>query len=680
MNLHATQGESVSEPRAGLMKFTYTSGSRPLEGYTIKRGVGRGGFGEVYYATSDAGKEVALKLIRRNLDVEIRGVSQCLNMKHPNLLGLFDIKQDALEDSWVVMEYMNGECLESVIQRHPNGLPLNAALNWYRGICSGVAYLHDHGVVHRDLKPGNIFCDEGVVKIGDYGLSKFISASRRSGQTESVGTVHYMAPEIGRGRYGKEIDIYALGIILYEVLTGRVPFDGESVGEVLMKHLTAEPDLSLLQEPYRTVVARALDKDPERRLKTVQELMAMIPGFASANGSATTGAAAYLATGVVGDALPQATAGQGRAPRAAAAQRVPPPPPPGYSENWTQEGEPIARYVRSGFRQIGAFWRNPNVPTAVKVVVLIVSIFALGSTLPIWVMTGMGLLCLYCLYYAVRSIVLAGHRAHPTREAAYRTARYQSPQRSTQPHVTPRAPRGPPNPRTPASPFAEAAYRRPRQERPLAALPVKTVREKTTDLLGSLLIVPCVVCVFGVVMTILGGASLGIQEYTWLSLVSTVGAWLVMIPAKVWEGRNGDHMVRRFVMLVLGIGLGIVAYGSQSWLLVSLPHEWANRFPPANRFAPDLYDSVGHPNIMAYGAYFGLLMVFLRWWRQADPLRGSRLSIWSTGVTAGVAYLLTIFWNFPQPWGLMVALTTSIAVQVASPWHDVHERTRELTA
>ena len=70
------------------MKFTYPSGSRPLEGYTIKRGVGRGGFGEVYFATSDAGKEVALKLIRRNLEVELRGVTQCLNLKHTNLISL----------------------------------------------------------------------------------------------------------------------------------------------------------------------------------------------------------------------------------------------------------------------------------------------------------------------------------------------------------------------------------------------------------------------------------------------------------------------------------------------------------------------------------------------------------------------------------------------------------------
>ena len=140
-----------------------------------------------------------------------------------------------------------------------------------------MAYLHDRGIVHRDLKPGNIFCDEGVVKVGDYGLSKFISCSRRSGHTESIGTVHYMAPEVANGRYGKEIDVYALGVILYELLTGRVPFEGESIGEVLMKHLTAKPDVSMLPEPYRGVVARALEKDPALRFRSAAEMLAALP-------------------------------------------------------------------------------------------------------------------------------------------------------------------------------------------------------------------------------------------------------------------------------------------------------------------------------------------------------------------------------------------------------------------
>src|SRR6476661_553337 len=243
MDAHATQAESDS-PRGTPLRFTFANGAKPLPGYTIKRGIGRGGFGEVYFAISDAGKEVAIKRIERNLEVEIRGVSQCLNLRHQNLIELYDIRQDDLGESWVVMEYIAGPSLKEVLDRNPIGLTADEVLFWFRGLAAGVGCLHDHGIVHRDLKPGNLFDDGGVVKVGDYGLCKFISGGQKSGQTESVGTFHYMAPEIGKGDYGKEIDIYALGIILYEMLTGRVPFDGESVGEVLMKHLTAEPDLS----------------------------------------------------------------------------------------------------------------------------------------------------------------------------------------------------------------------------------------------------------------------------------------------------------------------------------------------------------------------------------------------------------------------------------------------------
>ena len=104
-------------------RFQYASGDRPLAGYTIKRGVGQGGFGEIYYAQSDAGKDVALKLIRRNLEVELRGIRQCLNLKHPHLLDLYDIRQDDRGDTWVVMEYIADESLEDVLASRPNGLP-----------------------------------------------------------------------------------------------------------------------------------------------------------------------------------------------------------------------------------------------------------------------------------------------------------------------------------------------------------------------------------------------------------------------------------------------------------------------------------------------------------------------------------------------------------------------------
>lgn len=255
------------------MKFTYSSGQRVLSGYTVKRGIGRGGFGEVYYAVSDGGKEVALKLVRgQNLDVEMRGMAQCLNIKHANLLHLYDLRTDEQGNSWVLMEYVNGEPLGVVLNRHPKGLPADLARQWIVAIARAVGCLHDHGIVHRDLKPANVFVEDGAVKVGDYGLSKFMSSSQHIAQTQSVGTVHYMAPEISSGNYNKQIDIYAAGVILYEMLTGQVPFDGESAGEILMKHLTSPPDLSKVPAEFVPVVARALAKNPAQRFGSMTEL------------------------------------------------------------------------------------------------------------------------------------------------------------------------------------------------------------------------------------------------------------------------------------------------------------------------------------------------------------------------------------------------------------------------
>src|SRR5262249_45822007 len=146
------------------MKYTYSTGDQPLRGYTIQRGLGRGGFGEVYQAISDGGKEVALKVVQRHLNVEVRGVTQCLNLKHPNLLALYDIRQAENEDCWVVMEYVAGGNLDAVLNRHRQGLPPEEALAWMQGLCAGVGYLHERGIVHRDLKPGNIFIENGLVK------------------------------------------------------------------------------------------------------------------------------------------------------------------------------------------------------------------------------------------------------------------------------------------------------------------------------------------------------------------------------------------------------------------------------------------------------------------------------------------------------------------------------------
>jgi len=254
------------------MKFTYRWAQRPLEGYTIKRGLGHGGFGEVYFALSDGGKEVALKLVRGHTETELRGIANCLNLKHPHLVHLYDLRKDSQGDYWLVMEYIHGEPLSSVLNHTPRGLPEAQARQWFLEAARAVAYLHDHGVVHRDIKPANIFIENGSVKLGDYGLSKSVAISQHN-QSTNVGTIHYMAPEIAGGSYSKQVDVYACGVMLYEMLTGDVPFRGETWNEIAMRHQTDLPDLTKVPEPYRPILERALDKKATRRFNDLNEMI-----------------------------------------------------------------------------------------------------------------------------------------------------------------------------------------------------------------------------------------------------------------------------------------------------------------------------------------------------------------------------------------------------------------------
>ena len=267
------------------MAYTFKHGDRPLDGITIQRAVGRGGFGEVYYALTDSGKQVAVKFLRDNPEVELRGIAHVMNLKSPYLITIYDVRHNEDGDPFVIMEYVSGPSLRDLLIAEPNGLGQQKAAFFVKGIAQGLAYLHERGIVHRDLKPGNIFYDDGYVKIGDYGLSKHIAVSAHSGNTISVGTVHYMAPEIGSGTYSKTIDVYALGVMLYEMLTGRLPFTGSSMGEVLMRHLSDTPDVSGIPDPFAGVIAKALKKDPAERFQDVDEILDRLTSVAEISNS-----------------------------------------------------------------------------------------------------------------------------------------------------------------------------------------------------------------------------------------------------------------------------------------------------------------------------------------------------------------------------------------------------------
>lgn len=712
MNAPAPQVDESERPRTATIKFTYPSGSRPLDGYTIKRGVGRGGFGEVYFATSDAGKEVALKLIRRNLDVELRGVTQCLNLKHPNLIALYDIKTDDMGDQWVVMEYVSGESLEDVIDRHPNGLPVAEALWWMRGLCAGVAYLHDHGIVHRDLKPGNIFSDEGTVKIGDYGLAKFISCSRRSGQTESVGTVHYMAPEIANGRYGREIDTYALGIILFEMLTGHVPFEGESVGEVLMKHLTAEPDLSVLQEPYRDIVKRALAKDPNERIKSVGELVAMLPDGAGQAAPVTPRPNVSPQPQPQDSPQPQPAAA---APSASAAAAEPPnragfargdqafsQPFQSAFGGAAYAEEPIAKAIRGGWTTLKRHWRGDGVPkmTGAQKFGLVLAVVFLarwlfrdtynGNAPTVW----MQLLVVYAIYYAVWMAMIRPNMLRMKgRLQTGGTSKLTVPPASS-PAATPHSPDASQtavwSPAAQQDAKSEPLTNASRRRRSRATwreltnqqLAAKPFREKITELVGSMLLA-------AIFSALASGAVLALfnnqptsdvfASYLWLATVGAIGSWAILVPAKFAEGKLEDHVPMRLSLMLLGALVGVVAWAIADELMLKSPG-WHEPVQVDHSLLthtvlgwPTVQNNT-NPPIAVYIAYFAFLFVVLRWWRQAEYTRSSRLSLWSVFTSVFMAWLLHIFWWFPEPIGMVLAGVISVATQLASPWMTPSKR------
>jgi hypothetical protein len=275
MDMNKTINIDDSYGPAAPGRYYYQAGDQPLVGVTIKRAIGRGGFGEVYFAVTEAGKRIALKHITRAVEVERRGAAHCINLKSPNLVGLYDIKTNDEGASFVLMEYVSGPSLREVIERHPAGLPDAEIRSHLAGLVSGVAELHAAGIVHRDLKPANIFVEDGIVKVGDYGLSKTITEVDRD-HSVSVGTCHYMAPEIRTGRYDKPVDIYAIGVILYEMITGKPPFHGQTAAEVLMRHQFDKPEVATIPQKYRPIVERCLDKDPAKRPQDVKEILAAV--------------------------------------------------------------------------------------------------------------------------------------------------------------------------------------------------------------------------------------------------------------------------------------------------------------------------------------------------------------------------------------------------------------------
>jgi hypothetical protein len=212
------------------------------------------------------------------------------------------------------------------------------------------------------------------------------------------------------------------------------------------------------------------------------------------------------------------------------------------------------------------------------------------------------------------------------------------------------------------------------QETPAAALVVKSPRERVTDLLGSLIMAAGVGFAMSVVVMLLRGEG-QMDQFTWLAGTSVLGAWAVLVPSKIWEGHKGEAILRRVTLLMIGLAVGGVAYLGADSLLVKFDLSPTLNFVKPRNIGSQFFDvKDGSPQLYAYLAYFGSLFFAVGWWKQTDPLRRTRLSIWSTVVSVFVALAITAVWPFPQPWGLMVAAVMSTSVQLVSPFVPPHER------
>jgi Tol biopolymer transport system component/predicted Ser/Thr protein kinase len=263
----------------------------PIAHYKITAKLGEGGMGEVWRATdTKLNREVAIKIIpevfARDADrmARFRREAQVLaSLNHPNIAAIYGVEERAL-----VMELVEGPTLAERIGQ--GAIPLDEALPIARQIADALEYAHDKGVIHRDLKPANIkFTPEGKVKVLDFGLAKALSSDAISGDPDAsptitmratvagviMGTASYMAPEQAKGKpVDRRADIWAFGVVLVEMLTGRSMYSGETVSETLAAVMMKEPDVSALPPlpaGVRSVIARCLTKDPRQRLRDIGE-------------------------------------------------------------------------------------------------------------------------------------------------------------------------------------------------------------------------------------------------------------------------------------------------------------------------------------------------------------------------------------------------------------------------
>lgn len=322
---------------------------RILGSYRLIERIGRGGMGEVYRAEHlKLGREDAIKLLPANLASEAdflkrfeREASSAANLRHPHILPVYEYgEQDDVP--YLVMPYIKGGTLKDRLER--GDVTPGQIARYLTQIAEALDFAHAKGLVHRDVKPANILIDEhDQAYLADFGIAKALEGTESLTRTGmGVGTPEYMAPEQAQGRADPRSDIYALGVMCYQLIVGRVPYSGQSTVDILMKHLQQPIPLESLRgmnpaaaRVFAPILERALAKDPNRRFQSGRELMQALNA-----GIAQTGFDRWAsAPTVVTQTPPPAWSGTPRPPGTSSS--------PGFAPPLARPGTPPPRYPPS---------------------------------------------------------------------------------------------------------------------------------------------------------------------------------------------------------------------------------------------------------------------------------------------------------------------------------------------
>lgn len=255
--------------------------------YEIIEKIGNGGMATVYKATDKVLKRnVAVKILRdefttddefiKRFEVEAQSAAR---LTHPNIVSIYDVGVDG-NLYYIVMELIQGKTLKEIIVKEKGPLPWKWSINVSIQIASALEMAHRNNIIHRDIKPHNIIITEdGVAKVTDFGIAKAVSNSTITAFGTTIGSVHYFSPEHARGGFtDAKSDLYSLGVVMYEMVTGRVPFDADTPVSVALKHMQEEPVEPIEVNPnlpmaVNKIIMRALQKDTTLRYQTASEML-----------------------------------------------------------------------------------------------------------------------------------------------------------------------------------------------------------------------------------------------------------------------------------------------------------------------------------------------------------------------------------------------------------------------